>query len=68
MSTPPTASGLAHNGNLTNYEDLRKELFTHDLRHLNTDSDSELILNVFAHEFAKARQAGTTPRGTSSRR
>ena len=49
----PYGIGLAHNGNLTNYEDLRKELFTHDLRHLNTDSDSELILNVFAHELQK---------------
>lgn len=42
---------LAHNGNLTNYEALTAELFQTDLRHLNTDSDSELLLNVFAHEL-----------------
>ena len=49
----PYGIGLAHNGNLTNYEALRSELFQTDLRHLNTDSDSELILNVFAHELQK---------------
>ena len=49
----PYGIGLAHNGNLTNYEALRDELFQTDLRHLNTDSDSELILNVFAHELQK---------------
>jgi amidophosphoribosyltransferase len=42
---------LAHNGNLTNSEQLALELFQTDLRHLNTDSDSELLLNVFAHEM-----------------
>jgi len=44
---------LAHNGNLTNSEALTEELFQTDLRHLNTDSDSELLLNVFAHELQK---------------
>ena len=44
---------LGHNGNLTNSEALRSELFQTDLRHLNTDSDSELLLNVFAHELQK---------------
>jgi amidophosphoribosyltransferase len=49
----PYGIGLAHNGNLTNSEALTRELFQTDLRHLNTDSDSELLLNVFAHELQK---------------
>ena len=47
----PYGIALAHNGNLTNVEQLTKELFQDDLRHLNTDSDSEVLLNVFAHEM-----------------
>ena len=47
----PYGIGLVHNGNLTNSESLAAELFKTDLRHLNTDSDSELLLNVFAHEL-----------------
>ena len=42
---------LAHNGNLTNSQELSEDLFRDDLRHLNTDSDSEVLLNVFAHEL-----------------
>ncbi len=42
---------LAHNGNLTNAEVLKRELFVQDQRHINTESDSEVLLNVFAHEL-----------------
>ncbi|MES2184899.1 MAG: amidophosphoribosyltransferase [Pseudomonadota bacterium] len=45
---------LVHNGNLTNATQLRSELFTTDHRHTNTDSDSEVLLNVFAHELERA--------------
>jgi len=47
----PYGIALAHNGNLTNSEELTKEIFRDDLRHLNTDSDSEVLLNIFAHEL-----------------
>jgi len=47
----PYGIALAHNGNLTNSEDLSGDIFRDDLRHLNTDSDSEVLLNVFAHEL-----------------
>ena len=45
---------LAHNGNLTNSEALKREMFLSDLRHINTSSDSEVLLNVFAHELQAA--------------
>ncbi len=47
----PFGLTLAHNGNLTNTEELKEALFIQDLRHINTDSDSEVLLNVFAHEL-----------------
>jgi len=49
----PYGITLAHNGNLTNAEALKKDLFRDELRHINTESDSEVLLNVFAHELHK---------------
>ncbi len=45
---------LGHNGNLTNGEQLKTEMIENDLRHINTNSDSEILLNVFAHELERA--------------
>lgn len=47
----PYGISLIHNGNLVNAEELKKELFQEDLRHINTGSDSEILLNVFANEL-----------------
>lgn len=49
----PYGISLAHNGNLTNADEIKQDLFKTDLRHINTDSDSEVLLNVFAHELQK---------------
>jgi amidophosphoribosyltransferase len=49
----PYGITLAHNGNLVNAEQLKQEISQLDLRHLNTTSDSEVLLNVFAHELMK---------------
>lgn len=47
---------LAHNGNLTNSEELKQQMFLSDKRHINTNSDSEVLLNVLAHELSKLTQ------------
>lgn len=49
----PFGIALAHNGNLTNAAELRSPIFKDDLRHLNTNSDSEILLNILAHEIFK---------------
>ena len=52
----PYGISLAHNGNLTNAKQLSNELFHAEMRHLLTDSDSEVLLNIFAHELGKQRE------------
>ncbi len=49
----PYGIALAHNGNLTNADELADQMFRADLRHINTTSDSEVLLNVFAHELQR---------------
>ena len=51
---------LVHNGNLVNAEKLREELFQEDLRHLNTNSDSEVLLNIFAHALHRNKKTELT--------
>lgn len=50
----PFGITFAHNGNLTNWRELREALFKIDQRHINTNSDSEVLLNVLAHELQQS--------------
>ena len=58
----PYGITLAHNGNLTNAEELKQDMFREDLRHINTTSDSEILLNVFAHELSQQGKMRLTSR------
>ncbi|MEH6456265.1 MAG: amidophosphoribosyltransferase [Cocleimonas sp.] len=57
----PYGISLAHNGNLTNAHELKKELYTQDRRHINTTSDSEVLLNIFAQELQKFKAYRVEP-------
>lgn len=57
----PCGIALGHNGNLVNSESLSRELFEVDRRHINTDSDSEVLLNVLAHELSKSASQKLDP-------
>ena len=57
----PYGISLAHNGNLSNTKELAAELFNSDLRHISTDSDSEVLLNILAHEISKNNQKKPNP-------
>ena len=50
----PFGIALAHNGNVTNFRALKRDLFAQDQRHINSDCDAEAILNVFANELGRA--------------
>lgn len=56
----PYGISMAHNGNLTNAEELKAQLYKDDLRHINTESDSEILLNIFAHELQRLNQLNVT--------
>jgi amidophosphoribosyltransferase len=58
----PYGIALGHNGNLINTEGLSQELFDSDRRHLNTQSDSEVLLNILAHELQKQQPERLGPK------
>jgi amidophosphoribosyltransferase len=57
----PYGIALGHNGNLVNAESLRREMYEDDRRHINTDSDSEILLNILAHELQIQERHALTP-------
>jgi amidophosphoribosyltransferase len=57
----PYGIALGHNGNLVNTDSLRKEMYEGDRRHINTDSDSEVLLNILAHEIQIQDRHHLTP-------
>ncbi|MBS0350893.1 MAG: amidophosphoribosyltransferase [Proteobacteria bacterium] len=57
----PYGLSIVHNGNLTNSASLAEDLIRTDLRHLNTDSDTEVLLNVFAHELQRTGSSQLAP-------
>lgn len=56
----PFGIAMAHNGNLTNANELQQQLFQKALRHINTTSDSEVLLNIFAHELYQQQSLAPT--------
>ncbi len=57
----PFGITLAHNGNLTNANEIRETLFEQERRHVNTTSDSEVLLNIFAHHLDETKNYPLTP-------
>ncbi|WP_218352902.1 amidophosphoribosyltransferase [Alteromonas lipotrueiana] len=57
----PFGIAFAHNGNLTNSHDLQEEVFKIARRHINTSSDSEILLNIFAHELQNCTDLSVSP-------